>query len=52
MLRHSPGLMQGPRETDGTLAEYNKENKRSHSDRGNNTDSAAELVLKKAVLFK
>lgn len=51
MLRHSPGLAQGPRETDGTLAEYNKENKRSHTDRGNNAASAAELVLK-ALLFK
>lgn len=46
VLGHSPGLVQGPRETDGTSAEYNKENKRSHADRGNNTDPAAELMLK------
>lgn len=34
VLGHSPGLVQGGRDTDGTSVEYNKENKRSHSDRG------------------
>uniref|UniRef100_A0A3Q2ZD71 Dachshund c n=1 Tax=Kryptolebias marmoratus TaxID=37003 RepID=A0A3Q2ZD71_KRYMA len=44
VLGHSPGLVQGPRETDGTSTEYNKENKRSHTDRGNSTDSNCERV--------
>ncbi|XP_023819190.1 dachshund homolog 1 isoform X5 [Oryzias latipes] len=35
MLGHSPGLMQAPKEADVTSVEYNKENKRSHSDRDN-----------------
>ncbi|XP_061600687.1 dachshund c isoform X2 [Cololabis saira] len=35
MLGHSPGMLQGPRETDVASVEYNKENKRSHSDRDN-----------------
>ncbi|KAM6916123.1 dachshund c isoform 2-T2 [Xenentodon cancila] len=35
MLGHSPGMVQGPRETDVASVEYNKENKRSHSDRDN-----------------
>ncbi|XP_036071416.1 dachshund homolog 1 [Oryzias melastigma] len=35
MLGHPPGLMQAPKETDVTSVEYNKENKRSHSDRDN-----------------
>jgi len=34
VLGHSPGIVQGPRETDVTSVEYNKENKRSHTDRG------------------
>ncbi|XP_069548985.1 dachshund c isoform X3 [Brachyistius frenatus] len=37
VLGHSPGLVQGPRETDVTSVEYNKENKRSHSDRDNSS---------------
>ncbi|KAK5613403.1 hypothetical protein CRENBAI_022320 [Crenichthys baileyi] len=35
VLGHSPGMVQGTREADGTSVEYNKENKRSHTDRGN-----------------
>lgn len=34
VLGHSPGLVQGGRDTDVTSVEYNKENKRNHSDRG------------------
>ncbi|KAL3971905.1 activated CDC42 kinase 1 [Sarotherodon galilaeus] len=33
VLGHSPGLVQGGRDTDVTSVEYNKENKRNHSDR-------------------
>ncbi|XP_022073849.1 dachshund c isoform X2 [Acanthochromis polyacanthus] len=37
VLGHSPALVQGARETDVALVEYNKENKRSHADRDNNS---------------
>uniref|UniRef100_A0A1A8KXW2 SKI/SNO/DAC domain-containing protein n=2 Tax=Nothobranchius TaxID=28779 RepID=A0A1A8KXW2_NOTKU len=40
VLGHCPGMVQGPRETDGTSAEYNKENKRSHSDKDNSSSAA------------
>ncbi|XP_037553516.1 dachshund c [Nematolebias whitei] len=40
VLGHSPGLVHGPRETDGASAEYNKENKRSHADRENSSSAA------------
>ena len=30
---HSPGVVHGARETDGTSVEYGKENKRGHTDR-------------------
>ncbi|KAM4599048.1 dachshund c isoform 1-T1 [Fundulus diaphanus] len=40
VLGHSPGMVQGTRETDGTPVEYNKENKRSHTDRDNSSSAA------------
>ncbi|XP_014823715.1 PREDICTED: dachshund homolog 1-like isoform X1 [Poecilia mexicana] len=40
VLGHSPGLVQGTRETDGTPMDYNKENKRNHSDRDNSSSAA------------
>uniref|UniRef100_A0A1A8D557 SKI/SNO/DAC domain-containing protein n=2 Tax=Nothobranchius kadleci TaxID=1051664 RepID=A0A1A8D557_NOTKA len=40
VLGHCPGMVHGPRETDGTSAEYNKENKRSHSDKDNSSSAA------------
>uniref|UniRef100_A0A1A8L698 SKI/SNO/DAC domain-containing protein n=1 Tax=Nothobranchius pienaari TaxID=704102 RepID=A0A1A8L698_9TELE len=40
VLGHCPGTVHGPRETDGTSAEYNKENKRSHSDKDNSSSAA------------
>ncbi|MED6234843.1 hypothetical protein ATANTOWER_004426 [Ataeniobius toweri] len=43
VLGHSPGMVQGTREADGTSVEYNKENKRSHTDR-DNTSSAAQTT--------
>lgn len=43
VLGHSPGLVQGGRDTDVTSVEYNKENKRSHSDR-DNTSLAAQTT--------
>ncbi|XP_004551550.1 dachshund c isoform X2 [Maylandia zebra] len=43
VLGHSPGSVQGGRDTDGTSVEYNKENKRSHSDR-DNTSLAAQTT--------
>ncbi|XP_037639104.1 dachshund c isoform X2 [Sebastes umbrosus] len=33
VLGHSPGVVHGARETDGTSVEYSKENKRGHTDR-------------------
>ncbi|KAM9364104.1 dachshund homolog 1-like isoform 2-T2 [Pholidichthys leucotaenia] len=43
VLGHSPGLVQGVKETDVTSLEYNKENKRSHADR-DNTSSATQTT--------
>ncbi|XP_005474321.1 dachshund c isoform X1 [Oreochromis niloticus] len=43
VLGHSPGLVQGGRDTDVTSVEYNKENKRNHSDR-DNTSLAAQTT--------
>lgn len=34
VLGHSPGVVQGARETDVTSVEHRKENKRGHTDRG------------------
>ncbi|XP_069394414.1 dachshund c isoform X2 [Paralichthys olivaceus] len=37
VLGHSPGVVQGSRETDVTPVEYSKESKRSHTDRDNSS---------------
>ncbi|XP_029306442.1 dachshund c [Cottoperca gobio] len=37
VLGHSPGVVHGARETDGTSVEYSKENKRGHTDRNNSS---------------
>lgn len=46
VLGHSPGLVQGGRDTDVTSVEYNKENKRSHSDRGKTVSAWSSKILK------
>ncbi|XP_031163690.1 dachshund c isoform X1 [Sander lucioperca] len=40
VLGHSPGVVHGTRETDGTSVEYSKENKRGHTDRDNSSLAA------------
>uniref|UniRef100_A0A3B5Q3E2 Dachshund c n=1 Tax=Xiphophorus maculatus TaxID=8083 RepID=A0A3B5Q3E2_XIPMA len=59
VLGHSPGMVQGARETDGTPMDYNKENKRNHTDRDNSSlaaqttrESGDRQVFQKALLAR
>ncbi|PWA25632.1 hypothetical protein CCH79_00001789 [Gambusia affinis] len=59
VLGHSPGMVQAARETDGTPMDYNKENKRNHTDRDNSSsavqttrESGDRQVFQKALLAR